>query len=154
MTPQLQKRLGRTEIDRYSSAYIDSGVKQEAWEIEELDVTGEVLRARVRMASVFVSPTDTAGYHLSIFSTQEFLAQLANIYLHLVAGAESKERETWMRESSITTRTPIRDRDRILVEMTFTNVRNVSGGVYAQASARVFDEQGGLFTARLKGMLS
>lgn len=154
MTPSLSRQLDRADVERFSSAYIDHGVKRESWRIEHIDVQGEVVKARIRMQSVFVSPTDPGGYHLTIFSVQEFLAQLSNIYLHLVAGAPEKQRETWMRECSIKTHRSIRDQDRIFVEMNFVNVRQLSGTVYAQATARVFDEAGGLFTAKLKGMLS
>ena len=143
MNLQLTRQLARPDIERYSSAYIDQGVKRESWRIEEIDVQGDVLRARIRMDSVLVSPTDPRGYHLTIFSVQEFLAQLSNTYLHLAAGAEGKERETWMRECSIKTHTSIRDRDRILVEMNFMNVRRLANSLYAQATARVYDDGGG-----------
>lgn len=153
MSRNLQMKLGRAQIDALSSVYIDEGVKKDAWEIVEIEIDEAILKARIRMTSFFVSPTDAGGFHLTIFSTQEFLAQLANIYLHLAAGFERKERETWMRESAITSRQAIRDPENIRVEMDFFGLRKIGGGVASMANCRVFDDGGGLFTARLKGLL-
>lgn len=153
MSELLNQQLGKEEIAALSSAYIDQGVKKDAWEICEITVDGPILKARLRMTGFFVSPTDPGGFHLTIFSTQEFLAQLANIYLHLAAGYMTKECETWMRECSITSRKTIRDPENIQVEIDFFGLKKIGGGVASMANARVFDDEGGLFTARLKGLL-
>lgn len=153
MTRDLKKKFGPAEISALSSVYIDEGVKKDAWEIYEIGISGPILKARIRMKSFFVSPTDPGGFHLTIFSTQEFLAQLANIYLHVAAGFEKKERETWMRESTITSRKTIRDAENIQVEMDFFGLKKIGDGVASMANCRVFDDEGGLFTARLKGLL-
>ena len=153
MPETMKHQLDRQQIAALSSAYIDQGVKKDAWEIVELSIDGPILRARVRMTSFFVSPTDPGGFHLTIFSTQEFLAQLANIYLHLAAGFSTKKRETWMRECAITSRKTIRDPENINVEMNFSGLKKLGGGVISMGSARVFDNEDGLFTARLKGLL-
>jgi len=147
------KQLGPREIAALSSAYIDRGVKQDAWEILEIDIDGALLKAKIRMTSFFVSPTDPGGFHLTIFSTQEFLAQLANIYLHVAAGFETKCRETWMRECAISSRKVIRDPENIRVEIDFFGQKHLGDSLAAMANARVYDDQGGLFTARLKGLL-
>jgi hypothetical protein len=130
------------------------GVKQEHWRIRSIDVDGPKLRAELYMEGTFISPTDPRGFHLTIFATQEFLAQLANIYLHLLAGAMTKSRETWMRESSIIAHAAIRDPNKIQVEMDFYKIRRHEDSWYAKATARVFDEAGGSFTAKLRGILS
>lgn len=153
MSRELEKRLGPAEIAALSSVYIDEGVKKDAWEIYEIEISGPILEAKIRMKSFFVSPTDPGGFHLTIFSTQEFLAQLANIYLHVAAGFEKKERETWMREATITSRKTIRDAENIQVEMDFFGLKKIGDGVASMANCRVFDDEGGLFTARLKGLL-
>jgi hypothetical protein len=154
MNPLPQQHLGPDEIAKLSSKYIDAGVKQESWRIKSVDVEGPHLRAEICMERTFVSPTDPGGFHLTIFATQEFLAQLSNIYLHLLAGSTVKNRETWMRESAITARSAIRDRNKILVEMHFFSVRKVRNTVYAKANCKVFDEGGGSFTAKLAGIMS
>ena len=153
MSVELLKRLERADIAALSSPYVDRGVKQDCWEIQQVEIDGRHLRARVRMTSFFVSPTDPAGFHLTIFSTQEFLAQLANIYLHVAAGFDVKCRETWMRECSITSRKVIRDPENIRVELDIHGLRQVGDALVGTGEGRVFDDQGGLFTARLKGLL-
>lgn len=153
MTRELEMQLSEKEIAGLSSAYIDEGVKKDAWEITSIEISGPLLKARLRMTSFFVSPTDPGGFHLTIFSTQEFLAQLANIYLHVAAGFETKSRETWMRESAITSRSVIRDPENIQVEMDFYGLKNIGDSVVSMARCRVFDDVGGLFTAKLKGLL-
>jgi hypothetical protein len=153
MENAVHKQLGPKEIAALSSVYIDRGVKQDAWEILEIDIDGALLKARIRMTSFFVSPTDPGGFHLTIFSTQEFLAQLANIYLHVAAGFETKCRETWMRECAISSRKVIRDPENIRVEIDFFGQKRLGDSLAAMANGRVYDDQGGLFTARLKGLL-
>ena len=153
MESNLHKRLGPAEIAALSSVYIDRGVKQDAWEILGIDIDGAILTARIRMTSFFVSPTDPGGFHLTIFSTQEFLAQLANIYLHVAAGYATKSRETWMRECAISSRKVIRDPEHIRVEMDFFGQKRLGDSLAAMANCCVCDDQDGLFTARLKGLL-
>lgn len=153
MQIESELNLGRTEITDLSSRYIDEGVKQDAWEIRNINISGKLLKAEVGMVSFFVSPTDPDGFHLTIFSTQEFLAQLANIYLHVAAGFKTKCRETWMRECTITSRKVIRNPEKIIVEMDFFSLKKVQDSVVAMARCRVYDDQGGLFTARVKGLL-
>ena len=153
MFNESEVNLGKTEIADLSSNYIDEGVKVDAWEILNIHISGRLLKAEIGMVSYFVSPTDPDGFHLTIFSTQEFLAQLANIYLHIVAGFKTKCHETWMRECAITSRKVIRNPEKIFVEMDFKSLKKIQDTVISIASCRVYDDQGGLFTARLKGML-
>lgn len=153
MTEPLQRNLGPKEIAALSSAYIDEGVKKDAWEILEAHVEGPWIRAKVRMTSFYVSPTDPVGFHLTIFSTQEILAQLANIYLHLAGGYETKSRETWMRECSITSRRAIRDPENIRAEARMFSLKRRGETLIATGEGRIYDDQDGLFTVRLKGLL-
>lgn len=153
MNKDLELQLDQAQIAALSSLYIDEGVKKDAWKIDSVDISGKHLKARISMRSFFVSPTDTAGFHLTIFSTQEFLAQLANIYIHLYAGFEKKSRETWMRECTITSHDSIRNPEGIVVEMEFISRKKLGDTYVTMVKARVFDDQGGLFTARLKGLL-
>ncbi len=54
----------------------------------------EILKAKLRMNSTFVSATDTGGFHLTIFSAYEFLSQLAIIYGHIGNGLTEKNIRT------------------------------------------------------------
>jgi hypothetical protein len=109
MSEMLHTQLGAEEIAALSSVYIDKGVKQESWKIQEVTIDGNLLTARASMTSYFISPTDPGGFHLSIFCSQEILSQLANIYLHVAAGLKTKSRESWMRECKFTYRNVIHD---------------------------------------------
>lgn len=153
MNPELEMRLDDKQISELSSKYIDVGVKKDCWEIIDVIISGALLKARLRMTSFFVSPTDTGGFHLTVFSTQEFLAQLANIYLHVLAGHTSKCKETWMRECSISCRSSIRNPENITVDMDFSGRKKLGDTLITNVDCRVCDDQGGLFTARLEGLL-
>jgi hypothetical protein len=153
MNPGPEIRLDGKQISELSSRYIDVGVKKDCWEIMDIKISGMSLKARLRMTSFFVSPTDPAGFHLTIFSTQEFLAQLANIYLHVLAGYTSKCKETWMRECSVSCRSSIRNPENITVDMDISRQKKVGDTLIGKVNCRVCDDQGGLFTARLEGLL-
>jgi len=146
-------QLGAEDIAALSSVYIDKGVKQESWKIQEVTIDGNLLTARARMTSYFISPTDPGGFHLSIFCAQEILSQLANIYLHVAAGLKTKSRESWMRECTFTYRNVIRDGENIRVEMDFYRQKWMGGTLIARANCRLTDSTGGLFEAHLNGML-
>lgn len=145
--------LGRAEIDALSSVYINRGIKQEAWEIQWIKFRGTLLTASVNMTSTFISPTDPEGFHLTIFCTQEILAQLANIHLHVSAGHATKCRESWMRECHFNYRNVIRSTENIQVEMDMVSERWAGDTLVGKVQCRMFDDQGGLFIATLKGML-
>lgn len=153
MKPEVKALLNSAQVKALSSKYIDEGVKNDCWAIRDIEISGAVLKAHVGMTSFFVSTTDSGGFHLTIFSAQEMLAQVANIYLHVFSGYTVKSKETWMRECSITCRSSVRDFENIMVELEITAIREVADTVIAQASARVYDEEGGLFTAKLKGIM-
>lgn len=153
MKKDLDLKLSGAEIAALSSVYIDQGIKQEAWEIQTIQFTGTLLTATVRMTSTFISPTDPGGFHLTIFCTQEILAQLANIHLHVTAGHMSKCRESWMRECHFNYRNVIRQTDNIQVEMDMVSQRWAGDTLVGKVNCRMTDDKGGLFIATLKGML-
>lgn len=153
MKKDLDLDLNREEISALSSVYIDRGIKQEAWEIQTINFTGTVLTATVSMTSTFISPTDPDGFHLTIFCTQEILAQLANIHLHVTAGHMTKCRESWMRECHFNYRNVIRRPHNIKVEMDMVSSRWAGNTLVGKVECRMTDDQDGLFIATLKGML-
>lgn len=153
MSNELQTQLSAEEIAALSSVYIDEGIKQEAWQIQDIVINGNKLDASVTMTSYFVSPTDPDGFHMSIFCTQEILSQLANIYLHVVAGLKVKSRETWMRDCRFTYRKVIRDGENIKVEMDFIKQRWVGESLLVRINCRMTDGEDGLFIASMKGMM-
>jgi hypothetical protein len=148
-----KKILSTEEINKLSSVYLNEGIKQEGWEITHVEIEGNILTARIRMKSQYVSPTDTSGFHLTIFSTLEFLSQLTIIYAHVWAGLTEKTREGWMIECSVTSGQTIRDPNNIEVNMEVISIKKVGENILAVTKSRVFDSTG-QFEARLKGFLS
>lgn len=154
MKVTLKKTLNEDEISRLSSDYLDHGVKKEAWKITQVNIDGPVLTARIKMTATCASATDEAGFHLTIFSTMEFLSQLANIYFHTWAGYEEKSREVWMRESSISCKQAIRDADNIMARLEVKSLKKVGDQALGLIQYEVSDSGGGRFEGRLKGVLS
>lgn len=154
MNITLAARLGPTEIGKLSSHYLNEGRKQESWRIEEIEISNNRLDARVSMSSTYVSSSDSQGFHLTIFSTLEFLSQLMILYAHVWAGLPEKRREGWMVESSTRSLRAIRSAENIRVEMTVLKMRKRGENLYCVAEYRVTDDKDGLFEARLKGFLS
>jgi len=153
MKNELDLDLTPEEISALSSVYINRGIKQESWEIQSVKFEGALLTATARMTSTFISPTDPDGFHLTIFCTQEILAQLANIHLHVMAGHKVKCRESWMRECHFNYRNVIRQTENIRVEMDMVSHKWAGDTLVGKVVCRMTDDQGGLFMATLKGML-
>ncbi len=143
-------RLSVADIQNLSSHYLNEGRKQESWQIEEIEINGQHLTARVSMRTTYVSATDEKGFHLTIFTTLEFLSQLLIIYMHVRAGLSKKTREVWMVESSTRSVRAIRDSANIKVEMEVVSIRKRGENFYCVADYRVTDDQGGLFKVKLK----
>jgi hypothetical protein len=154
MTVAVHKRLTTDEILRISSEYLREGRRQDVWEIVSVEVSENRLDARVRMVDYYKSPTDTHGFHLTSFATMEFISQLFIIYGHVLAGLTEKSQEAWMMESSISCRRAIRSADDIRVEMHFKTLKKMGTRMLGTARARIWDEQGGEFTAEVKALLA
>jgi hypothetical protein len=150
----MKRKLAPAEIADISSTYLVEGRKKESWELTDIEVEDAMVRARVRMTSTYASPTDAGRFHLTIFSALEFLSQLMIIYMHVWNGYTRKTLEGWMIESQVTSRRAIRDPDDIRVEMEIKSIRNVRGSTLLRTFCRVTDGGGGLFEAKLKGLLS
>ena len=154
MKPAPKVILNATDIAPFSSHYLHEGRKKESWQIEAVEIDGDRATARVSMSSTYISRSDSRGFHLTIFSTLEFLSELMLIYSHVWAGFQQKSREGWMVESTTRSRQAIRDPDRIDVEMKVTVMRQRGEILLCNADYRVTDRFGGLFEISLKGFLS
>jgi hypothetical protein len=153
MSSPVKKHLNSKEITKFSSHYLNEGRKQENWEIVHIDIDGKILTAHVHMRSRYISKTDSSGFHLTIFSTLEFLSQLLIIYAHVWAGLPKKTREGWMIESSIRSKSSVRDPENIHVRMEVASIRKVKNNILAVTHSKVFDDSGS-FEATLKGFLA
>ena len=136
------------------SEYLNFGRKEDVWEIVCVEIEGDCLKAQVRMKSYYISETDNRGFHLSIFSTLEFLSQLKLIYSHHWAKLESKTLEGWLVESNVKSKKAIRSSEEIFVEMDVLKMLKRHSTYFMISETRVYDADGGEFTARLKAFLS
>ncbi|MFI3191050.1 hypothetical protein BCS42_08045 [Crenothrix sp. D3] len=150
----IEKELTTEEIAKLSSVYLTEGRKQENWEILEVNIKNDILKARIRMISSCISPFDKTDFHLPAFPILEFLSQLAIIYGHIWAGYTEKTREVWLIESNIISKKAIRNPDNIQVTIKVVSIKKVGQNILAIIQSQVFDDQGGLFEARIKGFLS
>jgi hypothetical protein len=147
----MKKCLDAAQMAQISSHYLVEGRKQESWRIEDVVIEGRHLQAKVVMNSIYTSATDTNGFHLTIFSTLEFLSQIMIIYVHVWAGEEKKTREGWMVESHIRCVRAIRNPNDLRVAMQVKSIRRRGQNVHCVADFKVTDDQGGLFEVQLKG---
>jgi hypothetical protein len=146
--------LSSTQIHDISSALLSEGRTHEKWKIDTITIDGDSLHAVVSMVSTYVSPTDTNGFHLSVFTTLEFLSQLKVIYAHHWAGIEKKTQEAWMLESNVKCIKAIRDSNKINVTMKIIKAKMVKGRIYCVTQSTVTDDLGGHFEVTLKSFLS
>jgi len=148
-------KLSPPQVKKLSSSYLSSEKKKDLWEIVDVEVTGMVLEARVRMRSHYVSPSDPGGFHLTQVCTLEFLSQLMIIFVHVLAGYPEKTQEGWMIDSHIACKRAVRDPENIMVRMEAISMRKVKKSILISVKAEVTDEKNkGLFKASLKGLLS
>lgn len=145
--------LGREEITKISSVYLNEGRSQDKWEILHVEIEDGTLDARLKMQSYYVSQTDPGGFHLPMYPSLEFVSQLMIIYAHVWAGFPEKNKEAWMLETSFTGKRPIRDPENIQVHMKVSLIKKIKGNVLMVAESKVFDKEG-LFEIRIKGFLS
>lgn len=154
MTEQTPVRLDRHAIERLSSPYINEGRKQESWRIDMVEISDQQMSSRVSMTSTYVSSTDPGGFHLSIFSTMEFLSQLMIIYMHVCAGLQEKTREVWMAKAQSRCIRPIRNAQEIRIEMTAKRMRRYAGKLHVEGRFTVTDAADGLMLVTLSGTMS
>lgn len=154
MQQKLFAQLGAKEILPFSSDYLHHGRKLESWQIVKIIIDDNKLYADISMTSTYLSSSDAGGFHLTVFSTLEFLSELMIIYAHQWAGLSKKEREGWMVESNVKLIRAIRDPENIKVEMTIKAIRKRGANLMCIALYKISDSKGGLFEASLKGFLS
>jgi hypothetical protein len=146
--------LNSEEINNISSEYLREGRKKDVWDIVQVTIKGNTLEAHVRMLDYYKSPSDAGGFHLTSFSTMEFVSQLFIVYGHVLADLKDKTQEAWMMDSSIKCTKAIRNAEHIRVEMKFRTLKKIKNRLLGSASARIWDDQGGEFTATVKALLA
>ena len=152
----MSKSLSKEQIAETSSTYLQQGRKLESWEITEVIINDDSLTAVVTMTETSASETDNQGFHLTVFSSLEFLSQLMIVYAHDWAGIDAKVREGWMVESSIKCLGSLRG-DEFVVEMDILKMRKRGPNLYCHANFTITETSkpdGDKFVATLKGFLS
>lgn len=142
-----------SEIEQISSPYLGTGRKNEVWRIEQVDIIENTLLATVSMREFCVSNTDNNEFHLAYLTALEFVSQLQIIYMHVWAGIKSKTKEVWMIECHMKSQRPIKNPEKINVEMTERKMFKRLNIYYCIADHRVTDDQGGLFEISIKAMM-
>lgn len=147
--------LTQEQIAKTSSSYLQHGRKEESWAIENIEINDNGLLATIQMTQVHITDTDSHGFHLTIFSTLEFVSQLMIVYMHDWSGLTEKVREGWMVESACKCKGSIRSRT-IQVKMSVKRAKKVGENLYCHAVYEVSgnNENDGMFIAELKGFLS
>ncbi len=148
----MKKQLDIEAIDKISSVYLNEGRKQESWAIRSVEIDEDMLRAKIHMTSVYISPTDSGGFHLSSMSALEFICQLTIIYGHVWGDKTEKKGEGWMLDSSIKCNSSIRNPDAIEVTMCVEKIKKIKGKTYLVVSSSIIDDQGGHFKVKMKAL--
>jgi hypothetical protein len=148
-----KQKLTQKDISAFASDYLHNGRKDENWEITNIEIEGKTLTANVRMKSYYTSATDPGGFHLTIFTTLEFLSELTIILAHNLAGLKKKTREGWMLESSIVSKKAVRDPENIQVRMEGISMKKMGHNIIGVTKSKVFDSSGS-FEVRIKAFLS
>ncbi len=116
------KILSTTQIQALSSEYLAKGAFQDDFEIKSVEIEGKKLRARLKMTSFGISPSDTEGYHLTAPTVFRMVAQLVVIQGHEFLGFTQKTLEVWVREHYFKHRRPIRDPNEILLDLEISDI--------------------------------
>lgn len=146
------KKLNHDEILEISSPYLNKGRKDDIWKITEIQVDGTKSYSKVMMDKYYVSATDV-GFHLTSFSTLEFLSQIFIAHHHILNNLPKKMQEAWMMESSIKCNKAIRDPLNINVTAEINYTKKVGSKFLGVMNAEVRDKTG-LFTAEIKALIA
>lgn len=135
-----------------SSSYFNEGRKQENWTLGDIVISGSNLSTVASMTSTYTSPTDSNGFHLSVFTALEIASQLQIIYAHNWAKLDKKNKEGWMIECSNNISAPIRNKMKMDIEMKVEKIRKIGSNLFCIANYKISDDTGGLFELRIKAI--
>ena len=139
------------DLAPYQSGYLHGGRFQESWATDTVHIRGDSLKTSVNISNPYISTTDQGGFHLSIFSAQEFCTELILFWMFKKLALTRKAQEAWMRKCNCKISRPIRSHLGIEVVMTCKNFRVINGMAYAHALFKLSDATGGLFIVEQQG---
>jgi len=147
------KHLTLQEINNLSSKYIVEDLKKESWSIDSVKYTDTQLISLVSIQSNYQSQTDNNQFHLSIFTIQEFSAQLTVIYSNLLAGYIVKVQEMWLLEQTLKFIKPISSKNNIKITLNLKSHKKYKKNHFFHYDITVESKCGGLSKISYKAKL-
>lgn len=136
------------------SPYIDTGYKDDSFEITHLMFNDSEVIAKCRMTQYYVSGTDDAGFHLSVFTAIAIVGQLSIIHAHAANDIWRKDYEALLGKLDIEFHRPIRTPDEISMKMRIIDKQlkpsRSKKDLNRAAYTWVYDIEQGAFTGQLK----
>jgi len=114
---RLYRLLTTEEWGAIYSSYIQSGYKDDCFEITRLEFNNSEVLATCKMTQYYVSDTDDSGFHLSIFTAIAILGQPLIIHAHVINNVWRKDFEVLMGKLSIELKRPIRTPNEISLRL-------------------------------------
>ena len=99
-----------------SSPYLSRGLSQDEHGISRVEIRNKHIRATCCLPNYYLSPTDTS-FHMSLLNAGALTSQVGIIHCLRLNGYRTKPFEIWMNDFMITFIRPVRDPQRIDVEM-------------------------------------
>lgn len=137
----------------YQSDYLHQGKSQERWFVHSAHINNNDLSALISIDNPYFSATDPGGFHLSVFSAQEFCTELILFWTMKKLRLSRKSQEAWMRECHCRIIRPIRTHKDISAQLKINNYRVMNGMAYAKGDFQISDISNGLFILSLSGGL-
>jgi hypothetical protein len=148
------RHLNPEEWKNIHSPYIEAGYKGDSFEITQLSFNDSEVIATCRMTQYYVSSTDDAGFHLSIFTAIAILGQPCIIHAHVINGIWRKDYEVLMSKLNIELNRPIRTPDAVSLRMWITEQQlkpsTSQKDLIRAAYTWAYDIEQGAFTGQLR----
>jgi hypothetical protein len=99
-----------------SSPYLNRGLREDEHEVSRVEIRNKHIRATCCLPNYYLSPTDTS-FHMSLLNAGALTSQVGIIHCLRLNGYRTKPFEIWMNDFTITFVRPVRDPQRIDIEM-------------------------------------
>ena len=147
----LTGELSASQIEALSSVYLNEGIRQERWKIDQLELEEQAAKAVISIHDLF-APAVEGGFHLTPYLALEFCSQIAIIHANAWAGYEEKTKEVYMRECGVKIDGMITRPTDIQIDMKIPKMRKIGNSVFSLSRTTVTDGKGA-FHVMLKGIM-
>ena len=117
------RRLTPQEWAAISSPYIQTGYKEDCFEIMRFDFNNDKVLATCKMTQYYVSKTDDLGFHLSFATATAIVSQLSIIHAHASNDVWRKNYEALLGKFSMQLNRAIRTPDEISLQLWIVHKR-------------------------------